>query len=115
MPDPRLVRRIIKLRIMRKKYFGFDLFADPAWDILLDLAAARSEFASVSVTSLCLASGVPSTTGLRWIKLLESAGLLRRKPDPTDGRRVFVELSDRGVKAMTSYFQSVGQLDKVIV
>ena len=42
LPDPRLVRRIIRHRQMRAKFIGGDLFADPAWDILLDLTAARA-------------------------------------------------------------------------
>ncbi|MCB2078548.1 MAG: MarR family transcriptional regulator, partial [Novosphingobium sp.] len=67
LPDPRLVRRIIRQRQLRTRFFDGDLFADPAWDMLLDLTAARAEHARVSVTSLCIASGVPPTTALRWI------------------------------------------------
>jgi len=37
--------------------------ADPAWDMLLDLTAARAESRAVSVSSLCIAAGVPTTTG----------------------------------------------------
>lgn len=33
LPDPELVRRIIKQRQFRKKLFPDDLFADPAWDM----------------------------------------------------------------------------------
>jgi hypothetical protein len=41
-----------------------DLFADPGWDILLDLYAARQEGKQVSVSSLCIAAAVPPTTAL---------------------------------------------------
>jgi hypothetical protein len=37
LPDPRLVRRIIRHRQQRARFFDGELFADPAWDILLDL------------------------------------------------------------------------------
>lgn len=67
LPDPRLVRNIIRARQSRIRFFGNDLFADPVWDMLLDLAVARVEHRRVSVTSLCIASGVPTTTALRWI------------------------------------------------
>jgi hypothetical protein len=56
LPDPQLVRRIIRQRQQRMRFFDGDLFADPAWDMLLDLTAARSEHSRVSVTSLCIAS-----------------------------------------------------------
>src|SRR5579863_9806562 len=78
LPDAQLVRRIIRQRQQRARFFEGDLFADPAWDMLLDLTAARVEHSRVSVTSLCIASGVPPTTALRWIGQLTDAGLLQR-------------------------------------
>src|SRR3546814_5777917 len=69
LPDPRLVRRIIHQRQLRARFFDPALFGDPAWDMLLDLTAARAEHNRVSVTSLCIASGVPLTTALRWIEI----------------------------------------------
>jgi hypothetical protein len=81
LPDPRLVRTIIRQRQMRTRFFDAQLFADPAWDILLDLTAARAERTRVSVTSLCIASGVPPTTALRWIGQMTQAGLLERVVD----------------------------------
>ena len=109
LPDPRLVRRIIRHRQLRAKYFDAELFADPAWDVLLDLAAARVEHTRVSVTSLCIASGVPPTTALRWIGQMTEAGLLERVEDETDRRRVFITLSDPAVDAMARYFAELGR------
>lgn len=108
LPDPRLIRRVIRQRQLRARFFDSGLFADPAWDMLLDLAAARAEHTRVSVTSLCIASGVPPTTALRWIGQLTSAGLLERVEDPSDRRRVFLELSDRAAEAMARYFVAIG-------
>ncbi|MGE8141095.1 winged helix DNA-binding protein [Novosphingobium sp. NPDC080210] len=107
LPDPRLVRGIIRCRQMRLRFFEQDLFADPAWDMLLDLTAARAEHLRVSVTSLCIASGVPTTTALRWIKLLEQSGLVKRIEDDTDRRRAFVTLTERGADAMARFFEEV--------
>jgi len=108
LPDSEFLRRIIRQRQLRSRYFGGELFADPAWDILLDLAAARAENAQVSVTSLCIASGVPPTTALRWIGQMTEAGLLERVKDQSDRRRVFIALSDRAAQAMARYFEEVG-------
>ena len=42
------MRRIIRQRQLRARFFDGDLFADPAWDMLLDLTAARIEMKRVS-------------------------------------------------------------------
>ena len=109
LPDPRLVRRLDRQRQLRAKYFDAELFADPAWDMLLDLAAARVEHTRVSVTSLCIASGVPPTTALRWIGQMTEAGLLARVEDETDRRRVFITLTDAAADAMARYFAELGR------
>jgi DNA-binding transcriptional ArsR family regulator len=108
LPDPRLLRRIIRQRQLRARFFDGDLFADPAWDMLLDLAAARAEHKRVSVTSLCIASGVPPTTALRWIGQLTEGGLLQRVEDDTDRRRAFITLTDRAADAVARYFVELG-------
>ncbi len=107
MPDPRWVKSIIRARQLRFRYFSSDLFADPAWDMLLDLTLARAERRRVSVTSLCIASGVPTTTALRWIKLLEQSSLVERVEGETDRRRAFMVLSDRGVEAISRFFEAI--------
>ncbi|CAM3112942.1 hypothetical protein SPAN111604_04295 [Sphingomonas antarctica] len=97
------VRVVIRLRRMREKFFSPELFADPAWDMLLDLAAARIERVRVAVSSLCIAAAVPPTTALRWIKAMTDRGLLRRVADPHDARRIFIQLSDEAAIAMEKY------------
>lgn len=108
LPDPRLVRRIIRQRQQRARFFDSELFADPAWDMLLDLTAAAGEKAQISVTSLCIASGVPPTTALRWIGQMTQGGWLRRIEDKHDRRRAFVTLTDRAAEAMSRYFADLG-------
>jgi DNA-binding MarR family transcriptional regulator len=100
------VRAIIRLRRLRDRYFRSDLFADPAWDMLLDLMAARLERMRVAVSSLCIAAAVPPTTALRWIKTMCDHGLFVRVADPEDGRRVFIELSEGAATAMTTYLSA---------
>ena len=104
------IRRLIRIRRMRDELFPAEMFADPAWDMLLDLFAARLEQAQVSVSSLCIAAAVPATTALRWIKTLTDDGTFVRESDPRDGRRVFVALSERSLFAMTRYFQRVQEI-----
>ncbi|ODP39510.1 MarR family transcriptional regulator [Sphingomonas turrisvirgatae] len=103
-PDPRTVRAAIRARRLREQHFSAELFADPAWDMLLDLYAARLERRRVSVSSLCIAAAVPPTTALRWIGTLHDAGLFGREPDPGDKRRAHITLTQRAADAMRSYF-----------
>jgi DNA-binding response OmpR family regulator len=109
LPDPRYVREIIRRRQARARFFDSDLFADPAWDMLLDLTAAHAEHRRVSVTSLCIASGVPTTTALRWVRQMTDSGLFVRVKDSSDKRRAFVSLSDSARDAMAAYFALVGE------
>ncbi len=100
------IREIIKLRRMRDNHFKPELFADPAWDILLDLLAARLEGKTVSVSSLCIAAAVPPTTALRWVTGMTESGMLVRRHDPNDARRVFIELSIDTVERLMSFFSA---------
>jgi len=102
-----LARAIIKARAVRGQLFDEHLFADPAWDMLLELYALRSEGHRVSVSKLSLAAGVPGTTGLRWIDKLDEEGLIFRVADHLDGRRVWIELSHKGFSAMSHYLEQV--------
>jgi hypothetical protein len=107
--DARLVRRILKLRRDRERYFPAEIFADPAWDLLLDLTAARLEGKRVPVSSLCIAAAVPTTTALRWIRSLTEAGLFDRYTDPTDARRSHVEIAESAAAAMLGYLRAFSE------
>lgn len=92
------LKRVISFRLMRDMIFGTSLFDDPSWDILLDLAAARLRRQSVTVSDACIASKVPHTTALRYIRQLEDAELIERHKDGTDRRRVFLQISKSGLE-----------------
>ena len=101
-----IVRKLIYDRRARERHFGSALFAEPAWDMLLDLYAAELAAQTVSTTSLAVAAGVPLTTALRWIGTLEHADLFERQPDPHDRRRVIIRLSLAGRSGMESYLRA---------
>ena len=103
------VRGVIRARRLRGRFFPEDLFADPAWDMLLDLLQAEIAQLRVPVSSLCIAAAVPATTALRWLKSMTDKGIFVRRADPRDGRRVFVELSPESSIAMRRYFAEVAR------
>jgi DNA-binding MarR family transcriptional regulator len=107
-PSAETVRAVIRARRLRSRYFSEEMFADPAWDMLLDLLQAEIAHLRVPVSSLCIAAAVPATTALRWLKTLVSQGIFVRRADPHDGRRVFVELAPDASQALRRYFAEVG-------
>lgn len=117
-PTPRSERRYLALArqayALRRKRAGIfgnpELFGEPAWDILLDLYIAHAEAKPVSVSSACIGSAAPATTGLRWLGVLADEGLVVRENDPEDHRRVLVRLTRKGITAMERFFDSVGSL-----
>jgi DNA-binding MarR family transcriptional regulator len=113
IPDVSVIRAIIRARRLRSRYFDEELFADPAWDMLLDLLYAEISNLRVPVSSLCIAAAVPATTGLRWLKTMVQQGIFVRQADPHDGRRVFVELAPSSSQALRRYFVDVGKVTVV--
>jgi hypothetical protein len=104
------VRVMIRARRLREQIFDAGLFADPAWDMLLDLFAAELEEKQISVSSLCVAAAVPSTTALRWIGILEKGGLVERRAAPEDRRKSYLFLTEVAWAGMSQYFQKLREL-----
>jgi DNA-binding MarR family transcriptional regulator len=107
LPTEMQVRDILKARRTRDKFFNSALFADPAWDILLELYAAELGQRPLTVGSACIGAAVPASTALRWITALERNGLVTRQNDRFDARRLFLSLTPEGVAAMEAYFKAL--------
>ncbi|MEK9210743.1 MarR family transcriptional regulator [Sphingomonas sp. 2378] len=97
-----LARQTQAMRANVAEFFPRDIFRDSAWDMMLELFIAEKESRPLCVKELILVSGESSTSALRRIDRLESAGLLRRRTDPADHRRLAVTLTQRGTDAMTA-------------
>lgn len=98
-------REIYRDRRRRAEIFGSpSMFAEPGWDILLDLYIAAYAEKEVSVTSACIGASVPTTTALRWLKVLEDKELISRHEDPADHRRAWVRLTRNGLRKMNRFF-----------
>lgn len=97
------IQSVLKIRQMRKNIISDEIFADPAWDILLDLTLAKLEDRTTSISSLCVAACVPNTTALRWINNLLDVGILVKYPDVIDRRRHYITISDEIYFKMKSF------------
>ncbi|WP_374441030.1 response regulator [Stella sp.] len=101
------VVQVIQSRQARDRHFPQHLFADPAWDMLLDLTLAKLSSKEISVSSVCLAAGVPQSTALRRLQDLEQSGLVRRRRDRDDRRRIFVELTEDAMQRILRYLSVI--------
>lgn len=98
--------RIMKDRQSRSKFFDPQILSGPAWDILLDLAAAGLKGEPVPTSSACASTQVPLSTALRHVNQLVEAGLVKREADPGDRRRTLLELEPHALELMTRYLTS---------
>lgn len=99
-------RHYLRCRRQREGTFSDDLFADPAWDLLLDLFACANEGKQVTVSDACIAANVPASTALRSLSRIERRGLIARRPDPADGRRTHLELTPQAERQMAQWLRS---------
>jgi predicted transcriptional regulator len=104
---PDFVMSVIRARRLREAYFEPEFFADPAWDMMLELLYCELTHRRVSVSSLTIAAAVPATTALRWINGMVKKDLFVRRNDPLDGRRVYVELTPKTSEALRRYFDKL--------
>ena len=105
-----LVQRAQQLFENRRKriaVFGPQMFAEPAWEMLLILYLSDGGPRHTQ-TSLTELSGASRSTGMRWIDFLDGQGLVRREEHPTDRRRNFVSLSDNGRNLLELYLSETG-------
>jgi hypothetical protein len=86
---------LIEIAKRRSQFVAAEnLFADPAWFILLDLFVRQHSGLDTGVSSACHASFSPVTTALRHIAIMTERNIIVRRFDPRDQRRVYLELTE---------------------
>lgn len=97
--------RATQLRRSKKSILSSPIFVEPAWDMMLDLFVAQNMERDIGLTSVAMASGVPLTTALRYLKVMEAQKLVKRYPDEKDRRVWNVRLTDKAVGQMRNILQ----------
>jgi DNA-binding MarR family transcriptional regulator len=100
-------RRLLENRRRRIAIFGAQMFAEPAWDMLL-LLFLSGRGRRQTQSSLCELSGASRSTAMRWIEFLAGRGLVRREDHPTDKRHNFVSLTEKGRHLLDLYLSETG-------
>lgn len=103
----RLAKCFHDARRAREGFFAAELFAEPAWDILLILYWASYTQVRMSVSDVCGSAAVPPTTALRWMEHLRGRELLHKDKHPTDRRVIWVTLTDDAHSTLDQYFDGV--------
>lgn len=102
----------IHARSARSGAFDWELFGEPAWDLLLELYVSYCQGTRTSISQLGLDAHIAQTTVLRWLEVLEQKTLIKRWRDPNDGRRVFVVLTERGTERMEKALRAAEAEDR---
>jgi DNA-binding MarR family transcriptional regulator len=106
--NEQLVRFLVKARQVRTKFLGSDIYlADPVGDMLLHLYMSRAGSRPVIKSDLYTASGVPDTTALRWIRVMEDSGLIQSARDNSDRRLRLITLTPETVEAFDRYLDEL--------
>jgi DNA-binding MarR family transcriptional regulator len=95
----------------RSRYLPDAVFEDPQWLMTLELFVAGEQSRAVSVSSLCLSSGVPPTTALRHVRMLEAKGFFERVAHPRDRRISHLRLSEGARDQVERYLNSIRSSD----
>lgn len=104
-----MAKQYLRLRIQRHAIMP-GIFADPAWDMLLEAYVAEAEGKRLQVSDMGLLSGVAATTSLRYLKALTEAGHLSRRDDLHDGRRVFVHITPSTFRLVHNWLMALASI-----
>lgn len=98
-----VARRDFEARRERDRVFGAGTFADPAWDLLLDLFVAGEEGRRVDAFSLCGRTALPEGVILRSIAHLVQSNLVTRQSKAGEPRSIYLVLTADGQAKMVEY------------
>lgn len=105
-----LASNIASARRKLGSHLEASLFANPGLDIMLFLFAEGIGGVTVTTNACCAAAGVPRTTALRWIKLLQDRGLVHGSDDVSDRRVTMLALTAHGRTTIRTWLGEIAAL-----
>ena len=103
-------QKLSEARAARNGCFPAGMFADPAWDLLVEAFLADAADAPFTIRELTERAGIPQSTGHVRVAKLEEMGLLASSPSPERKNARRVRLTKRGSKAMRDALARMGAL-----
>lgn len=101
------VERELKALELRHRTFPKAAHDQIAWAMLLVAYQHGSQRRKLSASALCSHAYAPSTTALRWLRVLEDAGMVESEVDQNDRRRRWIRISDQARGLMVRYFTAL--------
>ena len=100
-------RRLYRQRREREATMGYDLFGEPAWDILLTLFVAHHTNQEMTASRVCISAATSTSTALRHLNMLEDRGLVSSTRDANDGRKRYVTLTAVALANVENFLDSI--------
>ena len=101
------LKKLLEFRETRASHLPQEMFGDPAWLMLVELAFIERQGKLVSVSGLSINSRVSQTTALRRIQEMVDTGLIFRSVDPDDGRRSYLTVAGDANKRLDQVLDQV--------
>lgn len=98
-----------QIQRLRADEFGRELFTIPAFEMLLDLYTCRN-VQPRSLTSLTGASSASERNSQRIVHRLAERGFVDLHRDPSDGRRIIVELKEETIVMLDRFFDRLVEM-----
>ncbi len=105
-----VAKALLLCRRRRQKLFSGVQFADPAWDMILELYVAAAEGERFRISRLCVQTDGSTSTATRHRQVLEAKGFISRADDPEDGRSSFAVMEPKLKSAMDEWLSSFLEL-----
>lgn len=96
---------LLDLRRMRERYFGSELFGEPAWDIMLDLMIARIDGREIRGSNIKPHGDAPDIVTKHYIQALAEAQLIDIFVNPDDVDDPSLSLSSEAARRMAELYR----------
>lgn len=97
---------LLDLRRLRERYFGSELFGEPAWDILLELMLARIDERELRASELTTHGNSPSVVARHYIEVMEQAKLVETLINTGNTEDPYLALSSEAALRMAELYRS---------
>ena len=97
---------LLELRRMRERYFGSELFGEPAWDIMLELMLARVDEREVTTSELRSHTSSPQIVTRHYIDALVEAKLVDTFENARNIQDPFLSLSSEAARRMAELYRA---------
>jgi ActR/RegA family two-component response regulator len=104
-PEPFQAARLLLLgEDKRRVLFGVTNVDDARWEIITELYLAQAVGQTTSVSDALNAAGIANTSAVRRLAELVDEGIVLRKPDQNDHRRVVVSLTPSALETVQKFY-----------